>query len=83
MPKLKKSPKERLEQNLLANIAFYATLYGYKNSDMERILGVSPSTWEKRRKEPSTFRVIELQRLANNFRIPIEELFKVKEGQTS
>ena len=76
MPKLKESPADKARRTLNGNIGFY--IY-YNNLDEETLLKavkLSPSTFQRRRKDVGNFTVNELIRLAAAFNVPIGALFE-------
>lgn len=79
MPKVKalgtqQKAKQDAAKNLKANLAYYATLYGFDNHELTTISGISVATFYHRLQDPTAFRLIELIRLAQAFKIPVTRL---------
>lgn len=79
MPRVKalgtqQKAKQDAAKNLKANLAYYATLYGFDNDELTTISGVSVATFYHRLQDPTAFRLIELIRLAQAFKIPLTRL---------
>lgn len=68
MPKLKKSPDELANTYLLTAIGSSAIFYAHKPEKQAAIAGVSRASWYRRLKEPETFTLRELRRLARKYR---------------
>lgn len=79
MPRVKalgtqQKAKQDAAKNLKANLAYYAALYGFDNHELITISGVSVTTFYHRLQNPTAFRLIELIRLAQAFKIPVTRL---------
>lgn len=78
MPRLKKSPKERAMANLLANISFFKTYYGYSEQRVAAVMGVSDATYSNRKNNPASFKLGELLKLASSFNCSVADLLTIK-----
>ena len=76
MPRLKPSPQEMCDRELVATIQKYLTLRGRKESEMYKILRCCPTTACSRMKLPEKFNVEELRHIKHSLQIPAEELIK-------
>ncbi len=79
MPKVKalgtqQKAKQDAAKKLKANLAYYATLHGFDNHELTTISGISVATFYHRLQDPTAFRLIELIRIAQAFKIPVTRL---------
>lgn len=79
MPRIKalgtqQKAKQDTAKNLKANLVYYATLYGFDNHELTTISGISVATFYHRLQDPTAFRLIELIRIAQAFKIPVTRL---------
>ena len=65
--------------HISANIAYYASFYGYTQERLAAVLHCSPGTLRSRRKNPGSFTIEELQRLADSFSVSLSDLILKKE----
>lgn len=78
MSRLKKNSKDRVTANLLGNIAWFQAYYGYNDERIRSIIGVGRTTFYTRQKEPETFKLKELLRLASSFNCSIADLLTIR-----
>lgn len=71
MPKIKQKPKSII----FSNFAFYKTRENLTQKQIESILGMSHSTYERRKLCPADLTVRELERFAKYFKISVSDLF--------
>lgn len=69
-------------RQVLASIRYYQTLYGYADRDLWETAGVSERTWRTRERQPETFTVQELLRLAKRFDRTLQR-FLIGEEETA
>jgi len=79
MPRVKalgtqQKAKQDAAKKLKANLVYYAALHGFDNNELTTISGVSVATFYHRLQDPTMFRVIELIRLAQAFKIPVTRM---------
>lgn len=81
MPRIKKSPKENAMANLLANIDFFKTYYGYSDEKVAAVLGMCAATYSTRKNNPATFKIGELIKLASSFNCTLADLVSIRRGE--
>lgn len=79
MPKTIAKPKDKRKALLLANIDYECEIRGIKREQRRLIVQCSQPTYDKKRKDPGQFTVDELYRLADKFKISVEDLFVKRE----
>lgn len=74
MPKLKKTPVEKLDLNFRSAMIGNMELLEYGRTHLEKWLGVSPATLRKKRAEPGKFTLEELRILAQKLDLTPEQV---------
>lgn len=78
MPRKLAKPEDQMKRQLIANIQYEAEIRSIDREGQALVAHCSEDTYRKRIKDPGTFTVEELSRLANKFGIPIQSLFKAR-----
>ena len=76
MPRIGRDSNEKYKRLLIAKINYYCDVRGVTKEHQRVIVRCSTSTLCRRFKNPGTFTLDELIRLANKLNIPIWELLK-------
>lgn len=84
MPKVKalgtqQREKQSATTSLKANIAYYAKLYEYRYREIAELIGLSGTSFYGRMYDPATFKLGELVKIAQVFKIPVSRLLKKNE----
>lgn len=74
MPRTKVQEKSKPAQHVAANVAYYATFYDYTEEKLAAVMHCCLNTFKSRTKNPGTFQIAELQRLADSFHVSISAL---------
>lgn len=76
MPRLREPPAIKSKQNVTANIAYFMTIKKVSKETLTKAIGVSVSTFTRRKKDAGKFTLEELISIAQALRVPLIELFK-------
>ena len=78
MPRKLAKPEDQMKRQLIANKQYEAENRSIDRAGQALVAHCYDGTYRKRIKDPGTFTVEELSRLANKFGIPIQILFKAR-----
>lgn len=78
MPRKLAKPEDQMKRQLIANIQYEAEIRSIDREGQALVAHCSEGTYRKRIKDPGTFTVEELSRLAKKFGVPIQNLFKAR-----
>lgn len=78
MPRPLKKPEDKMKRLLIANIQYESEIREIDRKGQALVAHCSEGTYRKRIKDPGTFTVEELSRLAKKFDIPVQSLFKAR-----
>lgn len=78
MPRKLAKPEDKMKRQLIANIQYEAEIRSIDREGQALVAHCSSNTYRSRLKDPGTFTVEELSRLAKKFGVPIQDLFKAR-----
>lgn len=52
----------------------FAGMYGFKRKELATICGITPQTWAERERNPASFKLGELEKLAKSFGVQLTEI---------
>lgn len=74
MPKLKKTPTEKMDLNIRAAMAGHMEQLEYSRVQLEKWLGMAPATLRRKRADPGRFTLAEIRILADKLMLSPEEV---------
>ena len=76
MARLKEQPSAKIKHGFWANVVYYKTLHNVDDDKLINLMGVSRSTFYRRKKNIGTITLDEIISMSNALHVPIENLMK-------
>lgn len=74
MPKLREPPEAKFKHKVWANIVYYQSLYDVDDEKLITFMGISKSTFNRRKKNIGTLTLDEILSVSKALFVPIEKL---------